>query len=59
MPQPDNSFMVLRRIDMASERTEMLYTALHLAIIISVAGILYALYQTRQDLLKAIEGSKS
>lgn len=59
MSAPDSSFMTLRRIDLASERMETLYTALHLALIIVFVGVMYALYTVRKDVLSAIEGNKS
>ncbi len=58
MSNPDRSFMTLRRLDLISERMDMLYTALHLALIICFVGVLVALYTIREDLLRAIEGKK-
>lgn len=58
MPEPDYSPALFRRIHVMSERMDMLYTALHLAVILVFAGLMLALYTVRKDLLKAIEGNK-
>lgn len=58
MSAPDTSFMTLRRLDLQSERMEVLYAALHVALIAVFIGIMYALYSVRKDVLTAIEGSK-
>lgn len=50
--------MVLRRLELATERSELLYSSLYAAILISFVGVLYALYSVRKDILKAVEGSK-
>lgn len=56
MAQPDYSPAIFRRIHVMSERMDMLYTALHFALILIFIGLMVALYTVRQDLLKAIEG---
>jgi hypothetical protein len=55
MTAPDHSFLPLRRIDLLSERMDMLYSALYLALMVSFVAILYALYTVREDILQAIE----
>lgn len=55
----DFSFTALRRINMAAERQEQIYVALHIALIVVFCGVLYALYTVRADVLEAIERSRT
>jgi hypothetical protein len=55
MTAPDHSFLPLRRLELLSDRMEMLYTALHIALLVSFVAVLYALYTVREDILQAIE----
>lgn len=55
MAVPDYAPALFRRIQVASERSDNLYAALHLALIVVFMGIMIALWTIRQDLLQAIE----
>lgn len=55
MAAPDYSPMLFRRVALLQERTEALYTALHLAVLLVFVAILVALWIVRDDILAAIE----
>lgn len=58
MSQPEYAPILFRRIQVASERNEALYAALHIALIVVFMGVMIALWTVRQDLLEAIERNK-
>lgn len=54
MAEPDYSPIVFRRIAALSDRMDMLYTALHLALVVVFVGVMVALYTLRKDLIGEI-----